>query len=39
MLFIINYFVTSYGADFLTVFLHALEKAKEVSCDVEIKSM
>ncbi|MBD5401952.1 hypothetical protein HDR58_04000 [bacterium] len=34
-----NYFVTSDGNDFLTVFFHALEKAKELSADIEIKSM
>lgn len=31
-----NYFVTSGGDDFLTVFLHALEKAKEVNAAMEI---
>ena len=34
-----NYFVTSDGNDFLTVFFHALEKAKEVNCEIEIKSI
>lgn len=34
-----NYFVTSDGADFLTIFLHALEKSKEINCDLEIKSL
>ncbi len=34
-----NYFVTSDGNDFLTVFSHALEKAKNVKADIEIKSM
>ena len=34
-----NYFVTGDGEDFITVFLHALEMAKEVCYDVEIKSM
>ena len=34
-----NYFVMSDGNDFLTVFFHALEKAKEVSAEIEIKSM
>ena len=34
-----NYFVTSEGNDFLTVFLHALKKAKEVGSDIEIKSV
>lgn len=32
-----NYFVTSDGADFLTIFLHALEKSKQMNCDLEIK--
>ena len=34
-----NYFVTSDGNDFLTVFSHALEKAKEVNSEIVIKSM
>ena len=34
-----NYFVTSDGNDFITVFIHALEKAKEVNAEIEIKSM
>ena len=34
-----NYFVTSDGNDFLTVFSHALEKAKEVNAEIVIKSM
>ena len=34
-----NYFVTNDGKDFMTVFLHALEKAKEVDSDIEILSM
>lgn len=34
-----NYFVTSDGNEFLTVFSHALEKAKEVNAEIEIKSM
>lgn len=34
-----NYFVTSDGNDFLSVFFHALEKAKELRADIEIKSM
>lgn len=34
-----NYFVTSDGEDFLTIFLHALEKAKEMCTEVEIKSL
>ena len=34
-----NYFVTSDGEDFLTIFLHALEKAKELNSNIEIQSM
>ena len=34
-----NYFVTSDGNDFLIVFEHALEKAKEVNAEMLIKSM
>ena len=34
-----NYFVTSDGEDFLTILLHALEKAKDVNEDVNIESM
>lgn len=34
-----NYFVTSDGKDFMTVFLHALEKAKEVDSDIKIVSI
>ena len=34
-----NYFVTSNGNDFIAVFLNALEKAKEVSAEIEIKSI
>ncbi len=34
-----NYFVTSDGHDFLTIFFHALEKAKEVNAEIEIKSI
>ncbi len=34
-----NYFVTSDGNDFLTVFSRVLEKAKEVNAEIEIKSM
>lgn len=34
-----NYFVTSDGRDFMTVFLHALEKAKEVDSDIKIVSI
>ena len=32
-----NYFVTSDGNDFLTVFFHALDKAKETNVELEIK--
>lgn len=34
-----NYFVTSDGKDFISVSLHALEKAKEINSDIEIKAM
>ena len=34
-----NYFITSDGEDFISVFFHALEKAKEVNSDIEIKSV
>ena len=34
-----NYFVTSDGEDFLSVFFDALETAKEIDSDVEIVSM
>lgn len=34
-----NYFVTSDGKDFLDIFLHALEKAREVGSDIRIESM
>lgn len=34
-----NYFVTSDGNDFITVFFHALEKAKDVNSEMEIKLM
>lgn len=34
-----NYFVTSDGKDFLSIFSHALEKAKEVNAKIEIKAM
>ena len=34
-----NYFITSEGEDFISVFLHALKKAKEVNSDIEIKSV
>ena len=34
-----NYFVTSDGEDFLTILLHALEKAKDVNEDVNIESI
>lgn len=32
-----NYFVTSDGNDFLLIFFHALEKAKEINSAIEIK--
>lgn len=34
-----NYFVTSDGEDFISVLFYALEKAKEVNSDIEIKSV
>jgi hypothetical protein len=34
-----NYFVTSGGDDFLSVFSHALAKAKEINAEIEIKSI
>ena len=34
-----NYFITSDGEDFITVFLHALEMAKEINSDIEIGSL
>lgn len=34
-----NYFMTSDGNDFITVFFHALEKAKDVNSEMEIKSI
>ena len=34
-----NYFVTSSGDDFLTVFSRALEQAKEVNAAIEIKAV
>ncbi|MCM1102070.1 MAG: immunity 70 family protein [Clostridium sp.] len=34
-----NYFVTSDGSDFLTIFLHALEMAQRKNCEIEIKSL
>jgi len=34
-----NYFVTSDGNDFITIFTHALEKAKEVNVEIEIKTI
>lgn len=34
-----NYFVTSGGDDFLTVFYHALAKAKAINAEIEIKSI
>ena len=34
-----NYFITSDGEDFISVFFHALEKSNEVNSDMEIKSV
>lgn len=34
-----NYFVTSEGEDFISVFLHALETAKEIKSAIEIVSI
>ena len=34
-----NYFVTSDGDDFLNIFMHALKKAKELNCELVIKSI
>ncbi|MBR2409225.1 MAG: immunity 70 family protein [Lachnospiraceae bacterium] len=34
-----NYFVTSEGADFISVFFRALRKANEVNAEIEIKSI
>lgn len=34
-----NYFVTSSGEDFISIFFLALKKAKEVNSSIEIKSM
>ena len=34
-----NYFVTSDGEDFITILLHALEKAKEMNVSIEIESI
>ena len=34
-----NYFVTSDGEDFITIFLHALEKALNLKTSIEIKSI
>ena len=34
-----NYFVTSDGEDLITILLHALEKAKEVNSNIEVKSI
>lgn len=34
-----NYFVTSDGDDFISVFLHALEKAKNLGVEVEIATI
>ena len=34
-----NYFVTSDGEDFITIFNQALKKAEELNCGLEIKSV
>ena len=37
-----NYFVTSDGDDFLKIFMHtmhALKKAKDLNCELEIKTI
>ena len=34
-----NYFITSDGDDFLNIFMHALKKAKELNCELVIKSI
>ncbi len=34
-----NYFVTSDGEDFITIFNHALIKAEELNCEVKITSI
>ena len=34
-----NYFVTSDGNDFITIFFHALEKALEINSGIKIKSI
>lgn len=34
-----NYFVTSDGEDFLTIFRHALEKSQELGLPIEIGSL
>lgn len=34
-----NYFVTSDGCDFLTIFLHALEMAQKINAEIEIHSI
>ena len=34
-----NYFVTSDGEDFITILLHALEKAAELNMSIEIESI
>lgn len=34
-----NYFVTSDGDDFITVFSNALEKAKKLNCSVKLESI
>lgn len=34
-----NYFVTSDGEDFITIFMNALEEAKEMDTSIEIESL
>lgn len=34
-----NYFVTSDGEDFITIFNHALLKAEELNCEIKITSI
>lgn len=34
-----NYFVTSDGEDFITIFNHALLKAEELNCELKITSI
>lgn len=34
-----NYYVTSDGEDFITIFMHALEKSQELKLPIEIESL